>query len=335
MVIKRSAAQEIQALVADLGAASEVRRESAVARLAVIGTRAVDRLVAVALEATSAPSRVGALHALEAIGDQRALDPAFRCLEDADRAVVTASVDLLRRFLRSEHGATAFDRLIAVALDVAVREPVRLAALDALDEMPGRTLDPVWERLGDDPNEKVRLRATGQAEPPDARVDLEAIAETGLPEDPALVRELVSETTASAPLTTLHRLVTLIREREAIEPRQQKRTAWMVTRGAVHRVLAERDSRVALYDLRETMESAASALPVDFVAALARIGDATCLEPIATAFAAAAPEDDWWRRHLADAFRDIVAREGLTKRHQTVKRILARWPGTAALLKHP
>jgi hypothetical protein len=71
-------------------------------------------------------------------------------------------------------------------------------------------------------------------------------------------------------------------------------------------------------------------LPVDFLAALSRVGDVSCLEPIAVAYARsrrpARERDDWWRAHLADAFQAIVARERITRRHGTMKKIRQRWP---------
>ena len=63
------------------------------------------------------------------------------------------------------------------------------------------------------------------------------------------------------------------------------------------------------------------------MAALSLIGDATCLESIAAAYAhAPAKPDDWWRGHLVDAFRAIVKREKLTARHAVMKKIQKRWP---------
>ena len=35
--------------------------------------------------------------------------------------------------------------------------------------------------------------------------------------------------------------------------------------------------------------------------------------------------DGWWRDHLAVAFRAIVNREGLTRRHGVMRKITKRW----------
>ena len=104
----------------------------------------------------------------------------------------------------------------------------------------------------------------------------------------------------------------------------------MRARAAAHVALASRGSRLALYDLRESLESADAPLPVEFLAALSLVGDASCLEAIAAAYARPAASgrgrDDWWRQHLADAFRAIVAREAITRRHAVMKKIEKRWP---------
>jgi hypothetical protein len=69
---------------------------------------------------------------------------------------------------------------------------------------------------------------------------------------------------------------------------------------------------------------------VEFLAAISAIGDLSCLEPIAAAYArwsaSGHAERDWWRRHLVDAFRAIVSRERLTRRHAVMKKIAKRWP---------
>src|SRR5207245_1063273 len=105
-------------------------------------------------------------------------------------------------------------------------------------------------------------------------------------------------------------IVERVREREGAEP-AARRDEWRLARASAHQALAIRGSRLALYDLRETLETAKGRLPVEFLAPLALIGDASCLEAIAAAHAAAG--DTWWRQHLADAFYAIVTRERLTR----------------------
>jgi hypothetical protein len=113
---------------------------------------------------------------------------------------------------------------------------------------------------------------------------------------------------------------------------------WRAARGALHQALALRGSRVAVYDLRETLEeyaaargAAPAALPVTFLAALHVLGDDSCLEPLAGAWVRADPQDERWRQQLASAFTAIVKRQKLSRRHAVIKRITSRWPETVAL----
>ena len=87
--------------------------------------------------------------------------------------------------------------------------------------------------------------------------------------------------------------------------------------------------------MRELLEGTTGPLPVEFLAALSQVGDASCLETIAGAYArSSGPESgadlarhDWWRQHLADVFRAIVAREGINRRQAVAKKIEKRWAG--------
>ena len=151
--------------------------------------------------------------------------------------------------------------------------------------------------------------------------------------DPHTLLHLVARAADVAPLSTLHRLIERVRSKEG-EGRKSRRKDWLAVRGALHLALARRGSRVALYDLRESIERAEEPLPADFLEAVALIGDASCLEPVATAFvqSAAMPDAEAWRRGLADAFRAIVAREGITARHAAMRRVKSRFREHVALL---
>src|SRR5262249_36276281 len=112
-----------------------------------------------------------------------------------------------------------------------------------------------------------------------------------------------------------------------------RREQWRAVRGTVHQALAARNSRLGLYDLRDSLLET-DRLPVSFLAAIEEIGDASCIETLAAAYDASSRSGDtWWREHVAKAFRGIVLREGLTRRHSALKRAMARWPhATADLL---
>jgi hypothetical protein len=134
----------------------------------------------------------------------------------------------------------------------------------------------------------------------------------------------------TARLTDLQRLVDLVRARERTEQDPGRREQWRVVRGALHQALAARNSRLALYDLRDSLLEP-ERLPVAFLAAIEEIGDASCVETLAAAYDASSRSGEtWWRGHLASAFRAIVHREGLTRRHAAIKRAMSRWPDATA-----
>ncbi len=137
MVIKASASTEIRALVDALGGDDEVHREAAIARLGIIGARAVDRLTDAYANTTTRGTRLAILRALEVIGDHRSAPLARQALgEGGDVAV--AATGVLRALLSSASSAVAaaaLDTLIATTLDRRHDRRLRLAAFDALQEM--------------------------------------------------------------------------------------------------------------------------------------------------------------------------------------------------------
>jgi hypothetical protein len=346
VVIKRSSAREVAGLLEDLRRDDEAAREAAVARLAVIGTRAVEGLLAiVAWPEGSAASRLAALGALEAIADPRAIAPAAAALESDDPPIAEAAAAVLRACLNSTRGTEALDRLARVALDPGGRPHSRLAAIAALKALPAKDCTPIWEKLRADGHQAIRDAVasgalatgpslTGEASSADPAAALEAAAGGGLPDDPALLRRWLAGDVSRVSLPILHRLVEVVRTREAQAADAAGRGAWMTARAAVHLALAQRDSRVALYDLRESIAKAPDA-PVEMLTALEAIGDRSCLEPLAGAYTrvAAARGGDlaWWREHLASAFRAIAAREKITERHTVMRQIRTRWPEAADL----
>ena len=325
MAIRSSSARQIDALIADLSSDRPVVRETALARLTVIGARAVVHLTALA-ENPEAPvaSRVAALRALEAIGDARSITAAAEALNADDRSIGVAAAGILQRFLTGKRGAEVTDALTAKALDAAAPDAVRLAALVALDELGPAALEPLWKALARDSSVSVRAHVADARGGRSAEV---ASEEAGsLMEDPERLRRELSLHRASTPLPALHSLVERIRGREEAASGTE-RDAWTRARGAAHVALARRNSRLGMYDLRESLEKSTAPLPVEFMAALSLIGDVTCLESIAAAYAhAPSGADDWWRDHLVDTFRAIVKREKLTGRHAAMKKIQKRWP---------
>jgi hypothetical protein len=326
VAIKASSSRQIDALVTDLASADAVKREAAIARLTVLGARAVERVAALAASLTAAgPARSAAFRTLEGIADPRAFEPALQALADADQGVAVAAIAVVRLFVRS---ARAVDRLTAVTLDRRRPEPVRLAALRALRDLEAATIAPLLKSLSADSSQAIRAAA---AAPPAQRLTerdpLDALAQAaneGLSDDPDAIRLAIVQAGGIAPLPQLLKIVERVRDREGSFASGRRGDNWAPVRASAHLALAERGSRLGVYDLRESLERSRTPLPVEFLTALSLAGDASCLEAIARAHADA--REAWWRDHLARAFQAIVTRERLTKRHAALKRIAKKWP---------
>ena len=338
MSIKKSAAADIARLMEELVSGDAQRRDLAAARLAVIGTRATTALLALASNAEAAPAaRVAAIETLDAIGDTRAATLAHTLatepgIEPGDDALAVAAIDLLGQIAggKDARATKAFDRLAAMVVSAEAPTTRRLAALTALEGQPDALLKPLYEALAKDPASRVVARVTRRQA--GAVESLEALVTQGLRGDPDVVAAVVRDDGDQTPVTILKKAVEAARvhERAAVAP--DVRARWSVVRGALHQHLAARNSRLALYDLRETLEQATGPLPVGFLSAASAIGDTACLTPLANAWVHAAEDDRWWREHLADAFGAIVKREALTRRHATLQKILTRWPSAGALV---
>ena len=182
---------------------------------------------------------------------------------------------------------------------------VRAAALRALSELEPATLQPVLDALANDPRQQVReavdawggLQGAGRGEVSDW---LEHPESSPLPDEPETVRRHVSFSGDSLSLAGLHRLMEAIRQREEATEGQRRRE-WMGARATVHVALARRGSRLGIYDLREALEAAAEPLPVEFLAAVKVIGDASCLEPLAAAYFKTGRRGRNWFRLVAPA----------------------------------
>lgn len=337
MPIRPSASVEIRQLIDALGAADDVRRETAIARLAVIGPRAVEHLLQACAQPAEIHARAGMLRVLEAAGDPRAVPIARGALQDAAGSleVQMAAVGVLRAFVTApapEAARDALDVLINVGLDRSRPEDLRRAAVDAMRELPASVLDPIRAMLGGDP--AAAMRSAFAAARPESTASAAAVwrdaVEGRLPASPDPLKKVVATIGTAARLLDLLHVVDAIRLHEMREPDAMRRAEWRAVRGAVHQALAARGSTLALYDLRDSLLDP-DRLPVSFLAALEEVGDATCLEPLAGAYDASSRSGDaWWREHVAIAFRAIVSREGLTRRHAAVKRALARWPEATA-----
>ena len=331
MVIKASAGAEIRQLIEALAAGDEVRREAAVARLSVIGPRAVDRLIAAYRTAATRELKVAVLRALEVARDRRSVAVAREAIGDGGD-VALAGVSVLGSLLNDHSasaGAEVLETLVATSLDKTAERRVRLASFQAIEHLP-KVGDQIAAALHGDPDDAVSAGA--HAAPGErAAADLvwQDALEGRLPDSPALLREVARTRSPAAPLGALQKMIELVRAREGAIGSGPKRDEWRGARGALHQTLALRGSRVAVYDLRETIEEARGPLPVSFLAALHVVGDESCVESLAAAYARTPDDEARWRHQLAAAFRAIARREKITRRHAAFKRVAARWPEAA------
>jgi HEAT repeat protein len=203
LVIKASSGKAVDALVADLSSESAIKRDAAVARLTVIGQRAVERLIKLTSNSkASAVARVAAFRALEGIGEPRGLQPALAAFAEPDASVAVAALNAARVFLHSAQGVEALDRFIELALDQRRPVAVRVAAIQALTDLPEVTVRPVLTALKDDPD--AEIRNVLQPLPRRAAINtvqrLEAAAEGTLPGDPEALKSAIARSANAVPL---------------------------------------------------------------------------------------------------------------------------------------
>lgn len=313
-------------LIAELSSSDALRRETAIARLSVIGARGVTRLLALVADDTALmQARLGALTALETIADPRSFATIRALSGNADVRLAVAAIAVLGVLAQGDdpNADKAFDLLTSIALDASIDSDRRVAACRALEGLPAKIVAPILEALATGSAAPVQAHATraraGQTQPIDSLID------KGLPADPDVMAAIVREEGGEARVTLLRDLVDQVRNKEKASKAPATRANWMAVRGLLHQHLAARNSRLAVYDLRETLAASSDPLPVGFLAAAAAVGDAACLEPIAKSWLAATG-DPWWRDHLAEAFAAIVKREKLTRRSAAMTRLLDRLP---------
>ena len=175
MVIRRSSSADVQELIGELRASAtdESRREVALARLAVIGKRAIRRILDALSTARTADEQIAFLLALERLPDERAVQPVLAMLEGSSNrtppaplAVRVAAVRAARPLLDlTTEGTAVLDRLTALILDSAENGELRWAALEALSDLPARAMKPLKRRLENDPDPALRAYAKSKGKP--------------------------------------------------------------------------------------------------------------------------------------------------------------------------
>jgi hypothetical protein len=327
--ITRSHAPEVERLITTLLSGPEVEREAAAARLRVIGARAVDHLLA-ALDTLSPTQRRMVLPVLEDLPGTRILPAVLPLTRDPETSA--AALAVVRQHLRDASEARRASTLIALRL-VATDKDVPLAARAAAAEMLGGPTAPEATRAR--PGGRETGRAAARSAPNAAARALEeqalltAAVAGELPASPDVLRAALAHHGEARPVSELQDLVNAIAsaERGASE---HEALEWAGVRAAAHLLLAARESRLGMADLRDTVERWHDRLPMGFVVALGEIGDAESLESLAAAYERA--ESEWVREQIVGAFRQVLRRHRLTRRHAAVKRAERRSAALAARL---
>ncbi len=316
MTIVPSRSADIQKWIAALGTGPVAQRDSAIARLTLVGERAVPALLET-LRSGPKTARVPALRVLERLTSARALPEVLRQLEDPDPRVVAAAataaaacetaaalpalVQALRRpGLEAREALTrallqlfaagveeAMEPLLGAAFDSGLEAPVRALALTVVDQLPADERKAILAQAGQEDGRGARMAAE----------DVDALL-ASLPEGAAAV-------------TRLHRALVSLRESGSTP------AAFGLAAARLHAALAARDSRIALYDLRERLARRPPLEAETLLAAAGRVGDSSFVAPL-VALAAEVPAHT---AHCVAALTAIVGRENLKKSHRDVKAV--------------
>ena len=340
MPIVPSRSGRIQELLGRLASGGPAERDSAVAGLTLLGARVIEPLRAI-LPTASRAARLAALEVLDRIEAHAALAPLLDLVRDEDETVARRAMEALggRADLRvvkvlagvlagpalasHRRGAAralvrlqaaglveALDPLAARLLDEREEASLRVAILDALraQEPPlaAATLRPLLRRLAAsaDPQLAARARPTT-----DAPFSLE-----GLVDELVLAgrsAKAVARTTAALALRGAPAIPALQKSLERLGPPGGvgRDAPSLRARAAIHEALAALDSRVALYDLRETIATRPRAVMPALLRAAGQVGDGSLVPVLSRTVA----EETAWLDACAEALAAIVAREKLRK----------------------
>jgi len=333
-------------LLGRLASASAAERDSAVAGLTLLGTRVLLPLGAF-LPAAGLAARLAALEVLERIEDPAALALLLTLARDADEGVSLRALEAAGerpdpRTVRvlgailSEPGPAGRRRAAARALArlqakgfVEALEPLaerlldereepglRAAILDALltlePPLAPRTLRPVLKRLASssEPELAARARSTAGAAVEDRLA--EELTSAGLSAESAARTSAALARRGAAAIPALRRSLDRLGPlRPGADPPSLR------ARAALHEALAALGSRVALFDLRESIAAHPRAAMPALLRAASRIGDAS----LAPALARAVAEDEALLDACAGTLAAIVARERLRRTSAALKSV--------------
>jgi hypothetical protein len=150
MAIRSSPTRDVARLLGELASGDALRRESAAARLIIIGAPVSARVAALASDLAASPdARQAALHTLAGIDPARAAAIAADAVGDPADGLSLEAIDVLAAVARGDTTAStaAFARLTGVAFDPRQPARRRLAVLSALRGLPAHLLTPIDNAL--------------------------------------------------------------------------------------------------------------------------------------------------------------------------------------------
>jgi HEAT repeat protein len=350
-----SAGKRIQELLGRLESRSAAERESAIARLTLLGAPTLPHLRDF-LSRAQPPGRLAALEVLEGLRDARGLDLALSLTKDADEEVARRAMEVagafadpraanaLRSVLSSRSSSRrraaavglqgllrlglveAVEPLLGLVLDPGEDEALRLQALASLSSLDRRTLRPALQTLSQDRSPALVRAAAALTN----RLARARSTEAGAPAEadiPTLLARLASPDTSKVEVSaTVEALVKgrspallalLGRRLEALSVESGAPGAEAAARAKarLHLALGALESRIALHDLRELLKARPLYAARDLLAAAELVGDAS----LVPALAALAADEPPLAPAAATAFAAIVTREKLRRTSRVVK----------------
>ena len=334
MPIVPSRSRETQALVARLSSARAAERETAVARLLLLGPRALPAVLA-ALPGSGPELRLCVLELLEHTGDPRAGAAVMALCRDPDGAVARRALALLPRYLEPKAAATAARIAAGGPADLRLSAVRALCALharglvEALEPLLGVILD---EKEDADFRREVLAslhavdpETAGTLREPLARTtrEPEAVDTSSLPAlhtalegatDPqtlGMLADAIGHLRSPTSIPVLSRALERLRDL----PRRARDEARAEVASRLHLALAALDSRIALFDLRERLTALPLLAGATLLEAAERIGELSLLPALARIHA----EEQGLRAGSAKVFAAIVARERLRPKNAALR----------------
>jgi HEAT repeat protein len=349
-----SAGRRIQELLRLLESARAPERESAVARLTLLGPRTIAHLEGFLGDA-KVTGRLAALELLERQGEPRGLacvlaltrdpheDVARRAIEVATTFPEPRTAEALRFVLKSGspprrraavlglgklHGlglVEAVEPLLRLVLDTDEEEVLRLDALESLSSLDRRALLPALQTLATDRSPAVARAAAGLSGRISGVKRAESVSVTGA-DISTLLAALVSPRTSPAKVSAVvdalvkrrspALLALLGRRLEALEAAADPGAEMTArSKARLHRALGALGSRLALHDLRQMLKARPLHAARDLLAAAGLVGDAS-LVPVLAALAADEPR---LVESAATALQAIAHRERLRRTSRVVR----------------